>query len=244
MRNIKLLVEYDGTDFLGWQIQKEGRTVQAVLRDTLKGLLQEDVNLIGAGRTDSGVHARGQVANFKTESGREIAIIHRALNGLLPPDIRIHEVSEVPLNFNSRYDALSRTYKYYISLNRLAIERQFKWYCYYKLDFGMLNDCSEYIKDIKDFKSFCYTRSETKHHLCNILVSEWVQNGDTLIYHVSANRFLYGMVRTLVGTMIDAAHGRLTFEEFKEIFEKRDRRFATRSAPAKGLVLESVKYKL
>jgi len=242
MRNIKLLLEYDGTDFLGWQIQREGRTVQAVIRDTLKELLQEDVNLIGAGRTDSGVHARGQVANFKTESDRDIKIIHRALNGLLPQDIRIHDVSEAPINFNSRYDALSRTYRYYISLKPLSIERQFRWYCYYKLDMQMLDACSKYIKEVNDFKSFCYTRSETKHHLCNIFISEWVRNGDQLIYHVSANRFLYGMVRTLVGTMIDAAHGRLSFEEFKEIFDKRDRRFATRSAPAKGLVLESVTY--
>jgi tRNA pseudouridine38-40 synthase len=242
MRNIKLLIEYDGTDFLGWQIQKEGRTVQSVLRDTLNQLMQEEVNLIGAGRTDSGVHARGQVANFKTNSDRDIKVIYKALNGLLPQDIRIHEVSEVPLDFNSRYAALSRTYRYYISLKPLSIGRQFEWYCYYKLDFGLLNQCSEYIKSIKDFKSFCYTRSETKHHLCNIFISEWIKNGDLLIYHVTANRFLYGMVRTLVGTMIDAAHGRMTFDEFKEIFEKRDRIYATRSAPAKGLVLESVKY--
>ncbi len=242
MRNIKLLLEYDGKDFLGWQIQKEGRTVQAVLRDILKELLQEDVNLIGAGRTDSGVHARGQVANFKTETDRDLRIIHRALNGLLPEDIRIHEVSEVPLEFNSRFDALSRTYKYYISLIPLAIERQIKWYCYYKLDLDILDACADFIKSQSDFKSFCYTRSEQKHHLCKMFESKWIRNGNDITYFVSANRFLYGMVRSLVGTMIDTGRGKISFNEFKDIFDKRDRRFATRSAPAKGLVLENVEY--
>lgn len=242
MRNIKLLMEYDGTNFLGWQIQKEGRTVQSVLKDTLKILLQEDVNIIGAGRTDSGVHARGQVANFITKSNREIPIIHRALNGLLPDDIRIHDVSEVPLDFNSRYDALSRTYKYYISLKPLAIERNLKWYCYFKLDMNILKDCAEFISHQKDFKSFCYNKSEQKHHLCNIFISKWIELDNEIIYHISANRFLYGMVRSLVGTMIDVARGKLSFNNFKDIFTKRNRKFATRTAPAKGLFLESVEY--
>jgi len=242
MRNIKLLLEYDGTNFLGWQIQKEGRTVQAVLRDTLKILLLEDVNIIGAGRTDSGVHARGQVANFLTNSDREIKVIHRALNGLLPEDIRIHELCEVPLNFNSRYDAISRTYKYYISLKPIAIERNIKWYCYYNLNIDVLKRCAEFILTQKDFKSFCYNKAEQKHHLCNIFVSEWIELGDNLIYNITANRFLYGMVRALVGTMIDVARGKLSYEDFKSIFNKRDRRFATRTAPAKGLILENVQY--
>ena len=242
MRNIKLLLEYDGENYFGWQIQKEGKTVQSVLKETLKTLLQEDVNIIGAGRTDAGVHARGQVANFKTESTRTINVIHRALNGLLHEDIRIHDVSEESCEFNARYDAIARTYKYYISLRPLAIERKNRWYCYYKLDMDVLDRCAEYIKNEKDFQSFCYAKSEQKHYLCNIFISEWIKMEDVLIYHVSANRFLYGMVRTLVGTMIDVSRGKLSFDDFKLIAEKRDRRYATRSAPAKGLVLEKVAY--
>ena len=242
MRNIKLLLEYDGENYLGWQIQKEGKTVQSVLKETLNTLLQEDVNIIGAGRTDTGVHARGQVANFRTASARETKIIHRALNGLLPKDIRIHDVSDEIYEFNARYDATARTYKYYISLRPLAIERKNRWYCYYNLDIDVLNLCADYIKSVKDFQSFCYTKSEQKHYLCNIFISEWIKMEDVLIYHVSANRFLHGMVRTLVGTMIDVSRGKLSFDDFKLITEKKDRRYATRSAPAKGLVLENVTY--
>lgn len=242
MRNIKLLLEYDGENYFGWQIQKEGKTVQSVLKEALNRLLQEDVNIIGAGRTDSGVHARGQVANFRTTSTRETKIIHRALNGLLPEDIRVHDVSEEAYEFNARYDAIARTYKYYISLRPLAIERRNRWYCYYKLDTDILNLCADYIESIKDFQSFCYTKSEQRHYLCNIFTSEWIKEEDVLIYHVSANRFLYGMVRTLVGTMIDVSRGKLSFDDFKLITEKKDRRYATRSAPAKGLILENVTY--
>jgi tRNA pseudouridine38-40 synthase len=242
MRNIKLIIEYDGTDFLGWQIQKEGRTVQQVIKDVLEKLMNGSVNLIGAGRTDSGVHARGQVANFITQSDRELRIIKRALNDLLPEDIRIHDVSEAPLNFNSRYDATERTYRYYISLSQKALNRKYSLFCYYKLDFDLLNQCGEYIKTVNNFKSFCYSKSEVKHHLCKIANAFWIKNGDEIIFEISANRFLHGMVRSLTGTMLDVSRGKISYEYFKEIFDKQDRRFATKSVPPQGLVLENVKY--
>jgi tRNA pseudouridine38-40 synthase len=242
MRNIKILIEYDGTNFFGWQIQREGRCVQGIIQDCLCKLCQEKIILIGAGRTDSGVHARGQVANFKTNSDRDLKTILRALNDLTPEDIVIHEISEVPLDFNSRYNAIERTYKYYISLKRLAIGKKYFWYCYYKLDFDLLNECSEYIKTQENFKSFCYASSVVKHHNCIIYKSEWHREGDILIFEITANRFLHNMVRSLVGTMIDVGRGYLSLEKFKIAFDKRDRKFATKAAPPQGLVLEKVKY--
>jgi tRNA pseudouridine38-40 synthase len=242
MRNIKLLIEYDGTDFVGWQVQKYGRSVQGVIQEILLKLLNEKVNLIGAGRTDSGVHARGQVANFRTNSDRKTEVIYRALNDLLPEDIRIHNVSEVSLEFNARFDAIERKYRYYISLEPIVIERRYFLYCYYKLNLELLVKCSDYIKTVENFKSFCYSKSEVKNHYCNIFESFWIDNNPELIFEISANRFLHGMVRSLVGTMIDVSRGYISFDDFVKIIEKQDRRFATKCAPPHGLCLESVRY--
>jgi tRNA pseudouridine38-40 synthase len=242
MRNIRVTIEYDGTDFWGWQIQRKGRCVQGVLQDALFKLLQEKVNVIAAGRTDSGVHARGQVANFRTNSQRDLKIIFKALNNLTPEDIIIHDILEVPVEFNARFDALERTYRYYISLRPLAIGKRYCWYCYYKLNFDLLNECCEYLKNVENFKSFCYSRSEVKTHICHINKAFWIKDGDNLTFEISANRFLHGMVRTLVGTMLDVSRGHISIEEFKEIFVKLDRRFATKTAPPEGLILERVKY--
>lgn len=242
MRNIKLLLEYDGTNYVGWQRQENGSSIQAETEVVLARVLQEEINVVGAGRTDAGVHARGQVANFHTNSSLSIHEIHGALNGLLPEDIVVHNVEEVPHDFHARYSAKERTYSYLITLRPSALLRNFAWYVKYSLDVKVMKRAAESILGTHDFESFCKTQSDVDHYLCMVTVSQWSLNGSTFQYTITANRFLHGMVRALVGTMVDVGRGYTSFEEFLKILEKKDRREAGMTAPAKGLVLESVTY--
>jgi tRNA pseudouridine38-40 synthase len=242
MRNIKLLVEYDGTDFVGWQIQAQGRSVQEELTRVLSRVLQEDVNLIGAGRTDSGVHARGQVANFRTHTTLDLPSLLQALNGLLPDDICVRSAEDVPEDFHARFDARERFYRYYVSLRPVAITRKYQWYVKSALDREMMSKVAAEILGEHDFNSFCRQQSEVHHYRCSVMQSEWVTHGDSLVYEIRANRFLHGMVRALVGTMVDIGRGYLSGAVFGEILAAKDRTAAGPAAPARGLFLEEVVY--
>jgi tRNA pseudouridine38-40 synthase len=242
MRNIKLLLEYDGTNYVGWQRQENGRSIQAEIETVLAKALQEEVDVIGSGRTDAGVHARGQVANFRTQSPLSPDEIYGALNGLLPEDIVVRQVEEVSVDFHARYSAKARTYSYLITLQPSALIRNFSWYVKYKLDCPLMQRAAKDIVGKHDFASFCKTQSEVEHHVCDVSLSEWSVNGTVLRYAITANRFLHGMVRALTGTMVDVGRGYTTYDEFRMILEKKDRSEAGMAAPAKGLVLESVTY--
>jgi tRNA pseudouridine38-40 synthase len=242
MRNIKLLLEYDGTNYAGWQRQENGRTIQGELEAVLSKVLQEEVDVIGAGRTDAGVHARGQVANFHTNSVLTLREIHGALNGLLPDDIVVLRVEEVPDDFHARYSAKARTYSYLLALQPTALERNFSWYITYQLDVDLMQRVAREIVGQHDFASFCKAQSEVNDYRCTVFASEWTLSGTMLRYAITANRFLHGMVRALVGTMVDVGRGYTTADEFKDILHQRDRKRAGMAAPAKGLVLESVIY--
>lgn len=243
MRNVKLLLEYDGTDFIGWQRQETGRSVQGDVEAILERVLQEEkVNLIGAGRTDAGVHARGQTANFRTSSRLPLEQIRGALLGLLPEDITLRGIEDVQEDFHARFMAKERTYSYLITRVPRALMRQTSWYVKYPLDEAAMNLAAAGIVGEHDFGSFCRTASEVEHHRCSVRVSEWTSSGEELRYTISADRFLHGMVRALVGTMVDIGRGYSTIVEFGEILSRKDRREAGPAAPARGLVLESVLY--
>jgi len=242
MRNVKLVIEYDGTGFVGWQSQVNGRSVQDEIRRVLSQVLQEPVNLIGAGRTDSGVHARGQVANFQTGSKLDINSIFNALNGLLPDDVYVHSAEEVPENFHARYDARERVYGYYISSKPVAIGRFYKWFVKYNLEFTVMNTVAKQIVGEHDVEAFCKYDAEVDHYRCTVSKSEWLQTPDGLQYEVRSNRFLHGMVRALVGTMVDIGRGYIPASAFREIMDGKDRRKAGMAAPPHGLVLEEVIY--
>ncbi len=242
MRNIKLLIEYDGTNFVGWQSQANGRTVQAEITGVLEQILQGPVNLIGSGRTDSGVHARGQVANFRTESSLSVGSILSGLNGILPDDIYVYAVEEVPEAFHSRFDARERMYRYFISLRPSAIGRQYQWYVKYDLHVPLMNDVAAQILGEQDFESFCKYEAEVNHYRCNIVTSRWTVEGARLVYEIRANRFLHGMVRALIGTMVDVGRGYIPTEAFRQIMDAKDRRKAGMAAPPQGLFLEDVTY--
>lgn len=245
MRNIKLIIEYDGTNYLGWQIQPKGETIQGVIEDKLKRITGEDVHLIGSGRTDSGVHALSQVANFKTNSQIDISSLQRALNSLLPKDIVIKKVEEVDLNFNARKDAKSKVYEYRILNQEIpsVFLRAYAWHVPYKLNWSEIKKATKTIIGEHDFSSFRSSGSNVKNNVRKILKAEWNKTQDGLIlFEVEANGFLKQMVRSIVGTLIEVGRGKIDAQEFKNILESKDRRKAGPTAPAYGLFLKEVKY--
>ncbi|MFA5833164.1 MAG: tRNA pseudouridine(38-40) synthase TruA [Bacteroidota bacterium] len=241
-RNIKLTIEYDGTDFVGWQRQPNGRTVQEEIETAIRTITQEESGIVGAGRTDSGVHARGQVANFFTSSNLTIREFHRALNGNIPNDIVIHSAEEVDEKFSARYSATAREYQYFISQKFTAIDRKYCWQIGYRFDIEKMNRIASSILGVHDFQSFCKADSEVEHYLCHIVESKWYKESGKLIYVVRANRFLQGMVRALVGTMVNVGRGYTQEEDFRMILEAKNRAKAGQAAPAQGLFLERVTY--
>jgi tRNA pseudouridine38-40 synthase len=242
MRNIKLLIEYDGTNYCGWQRQENGPTIQGEIERALSQILQQNVNVIGAGRTDAGVHARGQTANFQTDAAPQLYEIKNGLNALLSEDIVVHAVEEVPLEFHARYSAKERCYTYSITRTPVALLRASTWYVKYQLNIDPMRWASAAILGEHDFESFCKANSDVEHYRCTILSASWEWEGDMLKFTIRADRFLHGMVRALVGTIVDVGRGYITVEDFLNILAKKDRSRAGMAAPAKGLVLEQVVY--
>ncbi|MBI2618839.1 MAG: tRNA pseudouridine(38-40) synthase TruA [Ignavibacteriales bacterium] len=242
MRTVKLLLEYDGTDFVGWQYQTNGRSVQGILEQALSDLLQESVRVTGAGRTDSGVHARGQVAHFKTNAVMKPRELYRGLNGLLPEDVVVRWVDDVDEAFHARYSAKGRRYCYYVSQAPVALNRKQRWFVGHPLDLAAMQRCADAIVGEHDFQAFCKVESNVDHYRCVIQTSRWVRNGDDVTFEIVGNRFLHGMVRALVGTMVEIGRGYRGVGDFPVIMESRDRTQAGMSAPAQGLVLEEVLY--
>jgi tRNA pseudouridine38-40 synthase len=242
MANIRLLLEYDGTDYVGWQFQSNGRSVQEEVEKAIKQILQTDVRITGAGRTDSGVHARGQVANFLTECTLDLELFARSINAVLPHSIRIKEVAEVPIEFNARFDAKSRRYSYYISQEPTAVHRYYCWQVFQKLDVELLRQCAKQIIGEHGFRSFCKVAEDGHQHRCTVYAASWGNKDGLLVFEITANRFLHGMVRTLVGTMVNIGRGHTPMEDFTAILEMQDRSAAGMAAPAKGLFLEEILY--
>lgn len=242
MRNIKLTLEYDGTNFVGWQMQPNGRSVQEELEKGLQQILQEDCKTNAAGRTDSGVHARDQVVNFLTTSNVSITQLVKSLNGVLPEDVAVIGVEEVDEKFHARYSAKGRRYRYSISRKPTALARHYCWYLSYPLDLALMRQCIELIRGEHDFQSFCKVEADVDHYRCIVQAAEWKGRDANLEFDITANRFLHGMVRALVGTMVDVGRGYTSMEEFRKILDARDRRTAGMAAPAKGLFLEEVFY--
>lgn len=245
MRNIKLTMEYDGTAYHGWQIQPGLRTVQGVMREKIAHITQGEVNLIGAGRTDAGVHALGQVANFHTESKIELTALQRGLNSLLPADIVVRKAEEVSENFHARFSARSKVYEYHI-LNRphpSAIRRNFAWFIPHTLNLSSMRSCGHLLIGTHDFSSFRAAGEESDHSIREVQRLEIEsRQGDLIIVVMEANAFLREMVRSIVGTLVDVGKGKTTLAEFEKIFRARDRRRAGMTAPAHGLFLTEVKY--
>jgi tRNA pseudouridine38-40 synthase len=239
------VIEYDGTHYLGWQVQPNGQTIQGVIQDRLKRLTGESSQLIGSGRTDAGVHALGQVAHFKTESRMDANTFQRALNSLLPEDIVIRRAEEVEAEFHARRSARSKVYEYRI-LNRTtppAIDRQYIWYVPQKLNLDEMKKATHSLVGEHDFSAFRSVGSSARSSVRNILRADWKRGkGGLLRFEIEASGFLKQMVRAIVGTLVEVGRGKIDAEGFREILESKDRRKAGPTAPAHGLFLKEVKY--
>ena len=242
MQTIRLIIEYDGTDYVGWQFQINGRSIQEEVEKAIKQILQSDIRITGGGRTDAGVHARGQVASFSVEHDVEINSLARSMNAVLPHNIVIRDAAEVPIDFNARYDAKKRRYSYCISQEPTAINRNYCWQVFQKLNFDLMQICAKQIIGEHSFRSFCKVEADIHQHRCTITSAEWNKKDGFLVFEITANRFLHGMVRTLVGTMVNVGRGHTRIEDFINILEAKDRSIAGMAAPAKGLFLEEILY--
>lgn len=244
-RNLKLTLEYDGTEFAGWQVQPDERTVQGVVEDAVADLTGETSRITGAGRTDAGVHALGQVASVAVALELPAERVREALNARLDPDVRVLDVEDVPESFHARFDAVSRSYFYLIGATESPVWRRHRWFVRARLDLGAVREASAALSGEHDFSSFCIAGSEPDHHRCRVtgISVDWEPRfGGMMTVRIEANRFLRGMVRSILGTLVDVGRGRTSAADFRAILEARDRGAAGRTAPAHGLYLEEVRY--
>ncbi len=239
----RLDLQYDGTEFSGMQYQPDRRTVQNCVEEALFPLFGQSVRLAPSSRTDAGVHADLQVCHFDAPVRRSAASIVRAGNSALPPDVRILSAEEKTVDFHARFSAKWRGYQYRISLEPVAIGRQYLWQFLQKLDVNLLSPLAEQVLGTHSFKAFAHENPLEKHgYECSVYKSKWYPRGSTLNYEIHASRFVHGMVRMLVGTMIDIACSRGGLTSIADVLASQDNRSAGTKAPACGLTLNAIGY--
>jgi tRNA pseudouridine38-40 synthase len=244
MRNVKLTIEYDGRNFGGWQIQKNARTVQQVLREAIFKTTGEEVLVHGSGRTDSGVNARGQVASFLTENTLDAVTLQRAINSNLPQDVVVLSAEDVPENFHARYAATGKTYVYTIhnSETRTALDRRHQLFIPYALDLEKMRAAAKLFVGKHDFAAFGTNLDPEANTVRRIFSFEITRSGPTITMSVTGNGFIRNMVRSLVGTLIDVGRGKLSVADIEPIMLSRNRDLAGPTAPPCGLCLLKVFY--
>ena len=242
--NIKLTIEYDGTDYHGWQVQPNGSTIQQVLEQALEKILGAKTRVTGSGRTDAGVHALGQVANCFCAQEPDLWRLQRGLNALTPRDIVVREALIVPDSFDARRDARSRIYRYRIWNHRWpsAFHRSFSWHVYEALAISAMQEAVRCLEGEHDFSSFQASGCDAAHPVRKIYQNSLAHQGEFLVYTIEATAYLRHMVRNIMGTLVEVGHGERTPESVAELLEARDRTLAGPTAPAHGLCLMEVKY--
>jgi len=244
-KNFKIIIEYDGTEFSGWQKQKNETTVQGEIEKALSLMLNQEIRIFGSGRTDAGVHAFGQVANFHADTGIVAQDLKKGVNSLIKQPIVIRECTIVNDNFHARYSAISKEY-HYVILNRkdpCAIGRLYQWYIRNPLDIKMMRQCCRTITGRFDFKSFENTGSPRSSSVRNIFFADINPlDNNRFVFKICANGFLKYMVRNLMGTLVLVGLNKITVDEFEKIFKAKDRTKAGATAPAHGLFLQKVNY--
>ncbi|SFT92180.1 tRNA pseudouridine38-40 synthase [Chryseobacterium formosense] len=233
---------YNGKNYFGYQIQPKDISVQEELEKALSTILREKIKTTGAGRTDTGVHAKKMFAHFDTEQILNDKLVHQ-LNSFLPADIGIKRIFQVKDDFHARFDATFRTYEYYISLEKNPFTQDSAWQYWRKpLDINKMNEACKILFEYEDFTSFAKLHTDNKTNLCKMYKAEWEQNGTELKFTISANRFLRNMVRAIVGTMVEVGSGKIQPEDVRKVIENKDRNSAGTSAPAHALFLVDVGY--
>lgn len=244
MKRVKLTVAYDGTNYNGWQIQPNGITIEEMLNKHLTELLQEPVRVIGASRTDAGVHALGNVAVFDTNARMPAEKISYAMNTRLPQDIRIQDSCEVAADFHPRFCKTVKTYEYRILNRRFPdpIRRLYSLFCYYPLDTAKMQRAAAYLVGEHDFKSLCTHKTDVDNTVRTIYSADVIKENDEILIRITGNGFLYNMVRIIVGTLLRVGSGYYEPEYMKELLEARDRQAAGETAPPQGLTLVKIDY--
>ncbi len=242
MKNYKLVLGYDGTDFRGWQRQPDGRTVQGVLEEAVRKITQKRIVVHGAGRTDAGVHALGQVASFRGAFKLSDEVLLRALNAVLPGDVRVFSLEEAPPDFHARRSARSKLYRYRIvhAPQASPLDRRFVLHWPYPLKLGKMRKAARLFVRTADFTAFSSNRDRSP--VRTVTRSELRRSGDEIVYTIEAAGFLRYMVRTIVGTLLEVGRGRMETGQVEELFRRKDRSFAGPTASAKGLTLVRVDY--
>lgn len=238
-----LELQFLGTNYHGWQIQPDAISVQEVIQKALSTLLRETISVVGAGRTDAGVHAKQMFAHFDTEIHFDQNQLKNRLNAFLPEDISILSVFQVKTNLHARFDAISRSYEYHIFLGKNPFEIKTSWQLYQvNLDVEKMNQAAQILLEHTDFKCFSKTHTDVHTYNCNITQAKWEIENKYLIFHITSNRFLRNMVRAIVGTLYNVGIGKLQVQDLTLIINSKDRSKAGFSVPAKGLFLSKVLY--
>lgn len=234
---------YNGARFHGWQVQPNGITVQECVEKALATILREKIDVTGAGRTDTGVHASYYVAHFEAENSlpEHADFVHK-LNSFLKDNVVIFSISKVGNDAHARFDAISRTYQYHINLWKDPFSTEFSWHFYRQPDVAQMNEACKVLFDYTDFTSFSKLHTDVKTNNCRIIKAEWQQAGNKLIFNVKADRFLRNMVRALVGTLLEVGLGKMDVEGFRRVIEQKNRSAAGLSVPAHGLFLTDIEY--
>jgi tRNA pseudouridine38-40 synthase len=234
-------IAYNGKNYNGWQSQPNGIGVQAVVEDALSRLLQEPVKIVASGRTDAGVHCEQQF--FHADIGKELPpLFAQKLNSFLPHDIVILSIRHVKSDASARYDAVRRSYRYQITKKKNPFLLDYSWHFFKNVNIQTMNEAATLLVGEQDFECFSKVHTDVNHFLCTIHSAQWSQQGDLLLFEITANRFLRGMVRAIVGTLIDAGTGKIEIKDFEAIIKSKDRKKAGANVPPQGLFLTSVKY--
>lgn len=243
MQRFFIYLKYDGTAYHGWQVQPNARSVQAELERALTTLLRTETPVVGAGRTDTGVHARMMAAHFDTEAEVDSPQLVYKLNRLLPRDIAVDRVEAVAADKHARFSATARTYHYYVHTRKEPFLRGYSFELPYALDFDLMNRAAAVLTGVDDFAAFCKSNSDAKTTLCRVTEARWVQDSETQWhFRIRANRFLRNMVRAVVGTLIEVGRGRMSLEQFAQVIAGRNRQQAGESVPGNALFLERIEY--
>lgn len=235
-------LSYQGKNYHGWQIQPDANSIQEELNKAISTVLQEEITVVGAGRTDTGVHASQMFAHFDSTTELSKNIVFK-LNSMLPEDIVVHQVQKVTDEKHARFDALNRSYEYRIWLGRNPFLLETSWQLFHqKLDVKAMNEAAKILLEYEDFQAFSKVKTEVKTFNCKVTKAVWTQEGNQLTFNITANRFLRNMVRAIVGTLVDVGKHKITNQDFRTIILSKDRANAGLSVPAKGLFLTEITY--
>jgi tRNA pseudouridine38-40 synthase len=235
-------IAYNGTSYNGWQSQHNATGVQTIVENALSKLLREEIKIVGSGRTDTGVHCEQQFFHTEIEHEFEFDVLMLKLNSFLPKDVVINSIKKVKPDASARYDAIERTYRYQITRKKNPFLDGLAWHFFKPVDVDAMNRAADLLLGEHDFECFSKVKTDVNHFLCTIKKASWKEEGEMLMFTITANRFLRGMVRAIVGTLLDVGTGKSSIKELQQILQSRDRKKAGANVPSMGLYLTKVKY--